>query len=52
MADEAVCDPTGTLAARLRSGSPSAKKLLDEEHAHAAVNAGDKQRYDLFRFMG
>ena len=45
-------DPTATLAARLRSGSPLAKKLLDEERAHAAVNAGDDTDAIFFHFTG
>jgi hypothetical protein len=45
-------DPTATLAARLRSGSPLAKKLLDEERAHAAVNAGGDNDAIFFHFTG
>jgi hypothetical protein len=48
----AVRDPTATLAARPRSGSPLAKKLLDEERAHAAVNAGDHNDAIFFHFTG
>jgi hypothetical protein len=45
-------DPTATLAARLRSGSPLAKKLLAEERAHAAVNVGDNNDAIFFHFTG
>jgi hypothetical protein len=48
--ESVATDPTATLAARLRSGSPLAKKLLDEERAH--VNAVDDNDAIFFHFTG